>query len=59
MSWYPTDTQPQDPHIAVKTARKVSAVVRWTVLVVVLGLVVAAVVGLGISALFTSLQKGG
>jgi len=58
MSWYPTDTQAKEPHIAVKTARKVSALVRWVVLVVVAGLAIAALVGLGVSAILTAIQNG-
>ena len=58
MTWYPTDTQANEPHIAVKTYRKISALVRWIVLVVVAGFAVAALVGLGVSALFTAIQNG-
>ena len=28
MSWYPTDTRPRDPGIALKSFRKMSALVR-------------------------------
>jgi hypothetical protein len=59
MSWYPTDTQANEPHIAVKTFRKMSAIVRWVVLVALVGFAIAAVVGLAVSALVTGIQNGG
>lgn len=58
MTWSPSDMQPREPHIAVKTARKVGALVRWVVLVAVCGLAIAAIVGLAVSVLFTAIQNG-
>lgn len=58
MSWYPTDTQGRDPHFVVKTYRKVSALVRWVVLVGVAGLALATLIGLAASALFTAIENG-
>lgn len=58
MTWYPTDTQGRDPHIVVKTYRKVSALVRWVLLVAIAGLALAALVGFGVSALFTAIENG-
>jgi hypothetical protein len=50
--------QQREPHLAVKTARKASALVRWIVLVVLAGLAIAAVIGIGISVLFTAIENG-
>ena len=58
MSWSPSDMQQREPHFAVKTARKASALVRWIVLVVLAGLAIAAVIGIGISVLFTAIENG-
>lgn len=58
MTWSPSDTQPREPHLAVKTARKVSALVRWILLVVLAGLAIAAVIGIGVSVLFTAIENG-
>ncbi|MBM3658813.1 MAG: hypothetical protein FJW95_04830 [Actinobacteria bacterium] len=58
MTWSPSDMQHREPHIAVKTARKVGALVRWIVLVALCGLAVAAVVGIGITVLFTAIENG-
>lgn len=58
MTWSPSDMQRREPHIAVKTARKISALVRWVVLVVLAGLALAALVGIAVSALFTALENG-
>lgn len=57
MSWSPSDTQPRDPHVAIKTARKVGALVRWVVLVLLCGFAMAAVLGIAVSALVTALQS--
>jgi len=56
MTWSPSDMQHREPHFAVKTLRKFSALIRWVILVVVAGLAIATLVGIGISALFTALQ---
>lgn len=58
MTWYPTEPQGRDPSIALKTYHKVSALVRWVVLVVVAGLALAAVIGIGVSSLFTAIEGG-
>jgi hypothetical protein len=58
MTWSPSDMQHREPHIAVKTARKVGAFVRWVILVAVCGLAIAAVIGIGISVLFTAIENG-
>ena len=58
MTWSPSDMQQREPHFAVKTFRKFSALIRWVLLVVVAGLAMAAIVGIGISALFTAIQNG-
>ncbi len=58
MTWSPSDMQHRDPHIAVKTLRKFSALIRWVVLVVVAGLAIAALIGIGLSALFTAIDNG-
>jgi hypothetical protein len=58
MTWSPSDMQHRDPHIAIKTARKLGALVRWIVLVAVCGLAIAAVIGIGVTALFTAIENG-
>jgi high-affinity Fe2+/Pb2+ permease len=58
MSWYPTDTRPREPGMVLKTWRKMSALVRWIILVGVCGLVIAAVIAFGVSTLFTMLENG-
>jgi hypothetical protein len=58
MSWYPADTRPRDPGIVLKSYRKVSALVRWIVLIAVCGLVIAAVIAFGVSTLFTAIENG-
>ena len=58
MSWYPTEMQGRDPGMVVKTYRKVSALVRWVLLVAIAGLALAALIGIGVSVLFTALENG-
>jgi len=58
MTWFPSDMQHREPHLAVKTARKISAVVRWVILVVLAGLALAALVGVAITSLFTAIENG-
>ena len=58
MSWYPANTRPRDPGIALKSFRKVSALVRWVILISVCGLVIAAVIAFGMSTLFTAITNG-
>jgi hypothetical protein len=58
MSWYPTETRPRDPGVALKSFRKVSALVRWIVLIGLCGLVIAAVIAFGVSSLFTMIENG-
>jgi uncharacterized membrane protein (Fun14 family) len=58
MSWYPADTRPRDPGIALKSFRKMSALVRWIILIAVCGLVIAGVVAFGVSSLFTMIENG-
>ena len=58
MSWYPTDTRPREPGIVLKSYRKVSAIVRWVILISVCGLVIAAVIAFGVSTLFTAIENG-
>jgi hypothetical protein len=58
MTWYPTETRPREPGIALKSFRKVSALVRWIVLIGLCGLVIAAVVAFGVSSLFTMIENG-
>lgn len=63
MTWNPVDPQPTrpqpaGPQLAVKTARKAGALVRWVLVVVIAGLVIAAVVGIGIGLLFTAIESG-
>jgi hypothetical protein len=58
MSWYPTETRPRDPGIALKSFRKVSALVRWVLLIALCALVIAAVVAFGVSTLFTMIENG-
>jgi hypothetical protein len=59
MTWYPTDTRPREPGIALKSFRKVSALVRWAILIGLCGLVIAAVIALGVSTLVTMIENGG
>jgi hypothetical protein len=58
MTWSPSDMQHREPHFAVKTFRKFSALFRWVALVVVAGLAIAALIGIGVSALFTAINNG-
>jgi uncharacterized membrane protein (Fun14 family) len=58
MSWYPAETRPRDPGIALKSFRKMSALVRWIILIAVCGLVIAGVVAFGVSSLFTMIENG-
>jgi hypothetical protein len=58
MSWYPNDTRPRDPGIALQSFRKASALVRWVVLIGLCGLVIAAVIAFGVSTLFTMIENG-
>ena len=58
MSWYPAETRPRDPGIALKSFRKMSALVRWIVLIGLCGLVIAAVVAFGVSTLVTMIENG-
>jgi hypothetical protein len=58
MSWYPTDTRPREAGIALKSFRKMSAFVRWVVLIGLCGLVIAAVIAFGVSTLFTMIENG-
>ena len=58
MSWYPTETRPREPGVALKSFRKVSALVRWVVLIGLCGLVIAAVIAFGVSSLFTMIENG-
>ena len=58
MTWYPTDTRPREPGIALKSFRKMSALVRWVILIALCGLVIAAVIAFGVSSLFTMFENG-
>lgn len=58
MTWSPSDMQDREPHVAVKTFRKLSALVRWVLIVVLAGLAIAAVVGIAITMLFTAIENG-
>ena len=58
MTWSPSDTQPREPHIVVKSARKLSALIRWIVLIALCGLAIAAVIGVAVSVLFTAIENG-
>ena len=58
MSWYPTDTRPRDAGLVLKSFRKVSALVRWVVLIALCGLVIAAAIAFGVSTLFTMIENG-
>lgn len=58
MTWSPSDMQHREPHFLVKTLHKFSALIRWVILVVVAGLALAALVGIGVSALFTAIENG-
>ena len=58
MTWYPTETRPREPGIALKSWRKMSALVRWIILIGVCGLVIAAVIAFGVSSLFTMIENG-
>jgi hypothetical protein len=58
MSWSPTDMQAREPGAVLKTYRKVSALVRWIVLVVLAGLAMAALIGIAVSVLFTAIENG-
>ncbi len=58
MTWYPYDTQGHEPHWIVRTFRKLSASVRWVILVAVTGLAIAAIVAIVVSTLFTAIQNG-
>jgi hypothetical protein len=44
--------------MVLKTWRKMSALVRWIILVGVCGLVIAAVIAFGVSTLFTMIENG-
>ena len=59
MSWYPTETRPREPGVVLKSYRKVSALVRWVVLIALVGLVIAAVIAFGVSTLFTMIENNG
>ena len=59
MSWYPVETRPREPGVALKSFRKVSALVRWIVLIALVGLVIAAVIAFGVSTLFTMIENNG
>jgi hypothetical protein len=58
MSWYPADTRPREPGIALKSFRKVSALVRWVILIALCALVIAAVIAFGVSSVFTMIENG-
>ena len=58
MTWYPTDMRPREPSVLLKTWRKMSATVRWVILIAVAGLMLAAVIGLGVTSLVTLIQDG-
>jgi hypothetical protein len=58
MTWYPSDMQHREPHIAVKSMRKAFAVVRWVLIVVLAGLAIAAVIGIAVTVLFTAIENG-
>jgi uncharacterized membrane protein YdbT with pleckstrin-like domain len=58
MSWYPADTRPREAGIALKSFRKVSALVRWVILIALCALVIAAVVAFGVSSVFTMIENG-
>jgi hypothetical protein len=58
MTWSTSDMQPREPHIAVKTMRKISALVRWVLIIVLAGLALAALVGIAVSVLFTAIENG-
>jgi hypothetical protein len=58
MSWYPADTRPREPGIALKSFRKVFALVRWVILIAMCGLVIAAVIAFGVSSLVTMIENG-
>ena len=57
MTWYPYDTQGHEPHWVVRAFRKLSASVRWVILVVVCGLAIAALVAIAVSSVFTAIQR--
>lgn len=59
MTWYPTDTRPREPSTALKTWRKLSATVRWVILIALCGLMLAAVVGFAVTSIVTLIQDGG
>jgi hypothetical protein len=58
MSWYPTETRPREAGVALKSFRKMSALVRWVILIALCGLVIAAVIAFGVSSLFTMIENG-
>jgi high-affinity Fe2+/Pb2+ permease len=58
MTWSPADMQHREPHVAIKTVRKFSALIRWVLLVVLAGLAIAALIALAVSVLFTAIENG-
>jgi hypothetical protein len=57
MTWYTSESQGPDPGLALKTYRKLSALVRWLALVGAAGLALAALIGFTTSALLTAIQS--
>lgn len=59
MTWYPTDTRPHEPSIVLKAWRKLSATVRWVILIAMCGLLLAAIIGFAVTSMVTLIQDGG
>jgi hypothetical protein len=59
MTWYPTDTRPREPSIVLKAWRKLSAGVRWVILVMLCGLMFAAAIAFAVTSMVTLIRDGG
>ena len=59
MTWYPTDTRPHEPSFVLKLWRKLSATVRWVILIALCGLLLAAVIAFAVTSMVTLIQDGG
>lgn len=57
MTWYEHETQDHRPSAVVRTFRKFSAGTRWVVLVVLVGLGLAAMIGIGAGLLWALVRS--
>ncbi len=59
MTWYPPDTRPHESSFVLKSWRKLSATVRWVILIALCGLMLAAIIGLAVTSAVTLIEDGG